>query len=87
MDQKIDLNGRDDHKSKTMKKVIPHLLLIVSAFALQNCRPQEQEVFDEQLTNVFSTKTEKESDSVKYGSQKPVDPDPPVKDGQDWKHQ
>ncbi len=70
-----------------MKKVIPHLFLMISSLTLQNCRPQEQEVFDEQLTNVFSNKTEKELDSVKYESQKPVDPDPPVKDGQDWKHQ
>lgn len=68
-----------------MKKVIPQVFLMVSALALQNCRPEQEEGLKDYDITVNSQKAA--ADSSGYHSPKPVDPDPPVKDGQDWKHQ
>lgn len=67
-----------------MKKVILYPFLALSAIMLQHCRPQD-EVENDQRNHAVSKKAE--TDSAGSRSAQPVDPDPPVKDGQDWKHQ
>jgi len=65
-----------------MNKVIP-LLIVVNFMILHSCRPsgqlnEEPEDFSAPLSH-----SDKGSDTAKL---KEVDPDPPVKDGQDWKN-
>ncbi len=70
-----------------MKKVIPHLILVMSALVLQNCRPGDEIYNDSTGKEQFVKTTKKKSDSTTSSLVDPADPDPPVKDGQDWKHQ
>ena len=70
-----------------MKKIIPHLILVMSALVLHNCRPGDETYNDSTGKESFLKTLENKSDSATTLLVDPVDPDPPVKDGQDWKHQ
>lgn len=68
-------------KSYKMKQLIP-LLILVNILSLHNCRQSDQ-ISEEENKSVNSSFFNKDPDSTKV---KEVDPDPPVKDGQDWKN-
>ena len=66
-----------------MKKIIPFLSLIVGLSA-QSCR-QVDEQFDKNVDVSRITNTaNKSADSTQQKIE--LEKDPPVKDGQDWKH-
>lgn len=66
-----------------MKKFIPYLFLAIGVINLQNCRSDEEVTNqNEELKTIESLG--KNSDSAKLKQE--LEPDPPIKDGQDWKH-
>ena len=77
-----------------MEKHIPLLILTLGLLGLQSCREQdffEVEATKENLKTSSELNRRKDSTSLNTESNEPIlslidkDPDPPVKDGQDWK--
>lgn len=67
-----------------MKKLIPFLTIVIGSVFLQNCTQRDKEIT--QNTTQFEQKKElhrAKGDSTK--SSEHLDPDPPVKDGDDWR--
>lgn len=67
-----------------MKKFIPILSLAVLSFAVQNCNNRDEDLARENYNSEkFSSKSQsKDSITTK---QSIVDPDPPVRDGDNWR--
>lgn len=77
-----------------MEKHIPLLILTLGLLSLQSCREQdffETEATKENLKTSSEVNRRKDSTSLNTEFNDPIlslivnDPDPPVKDGQDWK--
>ncbi|EFK33203.1 MULTISPECIES: hypothetical protein [Chryseobacterium group] len=66
-----------------MKKVIPFLILIVGLCA-QSCRQVDEQVDNDFALSRVAKESNKTSDSTRMKIE--LEKDPPVKDGQDWKH-
>lgn len=65
-----------------MKQLIP-LLILVNVLSLHSCRQSDQ-LSEEDKTATTLAVFNKDSDSATLKEDE-VDPDPPVRDGQDWK--
>ncbi|TXF78851.1 hypothetical protein [Chryseobacterium sp.] len=69
-----------------MKKFIPIFSLAIGSVFLQNCTNRDEDVISEnnQLDEIVKT-TMMKGDSTQT-SEETVDPDPPVRDGDNWRH-
>jgi len=68
-----------------MKKFIPILCLTAFTFAVQNCNNRDEDLVRENYSKeVISNTSQKRSDTT---TKQPsiVDPDPPVRDGDNWR--
>lgn len=66
-----------------MKKFIPILCLTALTFAVQNCNNRDEDLATENYNSeAFSNKSISDSTIKKTSI---VDPDPPVRDGDNWR--
>lgn len=67
-----------------MKKFIPIFSIAIAAFSLQNCSNRDLEILDLNESDDIQKKQVMRKDSAK-SSEEIVDPDPPVRDGDNWR--
>ncbi|MDR6919995.1 hypothetical protein [Chryseobacterium sp. 2987] len=67
-----------------MKKFIPILSIAIAAMSLQNCANRDEDLiqddnsFDEVKMSIMKKDSAKSSEEI-------IDPDPPVRDGDNWR--
>lgn len=70
-----------------MKKFIPFLSIIIGSVALQNCVQRDEDIVSTENENFeMKNNLQMRSDSAK-SSEQIIDPDPPVRDGDNWRIQ
>lgn len=68
-----------------MKRVIPFILLIIG-LSIQSCRQTDEQLDDNFELSKVANESMRSADSTKEKVDFEFEKDPPVKDGQDWKH-
>ena len=66
-----------------MKKFIPIFITAIAAFSLQNCSNRDENISDLNQSDEIHKNQVMRKDSTK-SSEEIVDPDPPVRDGDNW---
>ncbi|MFC4163373.1 hypothetical protein ACFOWU_06905 [Epilithonimonas zeae] len=67
-----------------MKKFIPIFSIAIAAISLQNCSNRDLEILDLNESDDIQKNQVMRKDSAK-SSEEIVDPDPPVRDGDNWR--
>ncbi|WP_426278583.1 hypothetical protein ACN9MN_04555 [Chryseobacterium sp. S-02] len=67
-----------------MKKFIPIFSIAIAAISLQNCSNRDLEILDLNESDDIQQNQVMRKDSAK-SSEEIVDPDPPVRDGDNWR--
>jgi len=67
-----------------MKKFIPIFSIAIAAFSLKNCSNRDLEILDLNESDNIQKNQVIRKDSAK-SSEEIVDPDPPVRDGDNWR--
>ncbi|OCA69106.1 hypothetical protein BBI01_18020 [Chryseobacterium artocarpi] len=68
-----------------MKRVIPFLCLIMG-LSIQSCRQSDEQLDGNFELSKVANESKRSADSTNQKVDLEFEKDPPVKDGQDWKH-
>ncbi len=69
-----------------MKKLIPIFSIAIAAMSLQNCANRDEDLIREDSSHEYLKISIMKKDSAR-SSEEIVDPDPPVRDGDNWRYQ